>query len=79
MQVKHKHIKLNPLHYFSLPGYNVDCFLKLSKVELETVQGEQMLKDFLSAIRGGISGVMGNRKTNKDEDRELWYIDANNF
>ena len=30
--------KLNPLHYISLPGYSFDCFLKLSKVELDTIQ-----------------------------------------
>ena len=53
--------KLNPLHYFSLPGYNFDCFLKLSKVELDKIQDKQILKDFFSAIGGGICGVMGDR------------------
>ena len=52
--------KLNPLHYISLPSYNFDCFLKLSKVELDTIQDEQILKDFISAMRGGICGVMGD-------------------
>ena len=53
--------KLNPLHYVSLPSYSFDCFLKLSKVELDTIQDKQILKDFISAMRGGICGVMGNR------------------
>ena len=53
--------KLNPLHCISLPGFSFDCFLKLSEVELETIQDEQMLKDFNSAMRGGICGVLGNR------------------
>ena len=53
--------KLNPLHYISLPGYSFDCFLKLSNVELDTIQDEQILKDFISAMRGGICGVMGDR------------------
>ena len=53
--------KLNPLHYISLPSYSFDCFLKLSKVELDTIQDEQILKDFISAMRGGICGVMGNK------------------
>ena len=35
--------KLNPLHYISLPSYWFDCFLKLSKVELDTIQDEQIL------------------------------------
>ena len=53
--------KLNPLHYISLPSYSFDCFLKLSKVELDTIQDEQILKDFISAMRGGLCGVMGDR------------------
>ena len=51
-----------------------------------------MLKDFISAIRGGICGVMGDRHVNNDETRtnshnnrtraghdqvSIWYIDAN--
>ena len=53
--------KLNPLHYISLPGYSFDCFLKLSNVELDTIQDGQILKDFISAMRSGICGVMGDR------------------
>ena len=53
--------KLNPLHYIRLPGYSFDGFLKLSNVELDTIQDEQILKDFISAMRGGICGVMGDR------------------
>ena len=56
-----KTYKLNPLHYIRLPSYSFDCFLKLSKVELDTIQDEQILKDFISAMRGGICGVMGDR------------------
>ena len=56
--------KLNPLHYISLPGYSFDCSLKLCEVELETIQDEQMRKDFISAMRGDICGVMGNRYIN---------------
>ena len=58
--------KLNPLHYFSLPCYSFDWFLKLRKVELDTIQDEQMLKDFISAIRGGICGVMRDRYNNNN-------------
>ena len=54
--------KLHPLHYISLPGYCFDCFLKLKKVELDTIKDEQMLKDFITAIRASICDVMGNRK-----------------
>ena len=50
--------KLNPLHYNSLPSYSFDFFLKLSKVELDTKHDEQIIKDFISTMRGGICGVM---------------------
>ena len=30
-------------------------------------------------MRGVICVFMGNRKINKNENRKLWYIDANNF
>ena len=53
--------ELNPLHYISLPGYSFDCFLKLSNVELDIMQVEQIIKDFISAMRGGICGVICNR------------------
>ena len=53
--------KLNLLHYISLPGYSFDCFPKLSNVELDTMQDEQILKDFISAMRGGICGLMSDR------------------
>ena len=54
-------LKLNPLHYICLPSNSFDCFLKLSKVELDAIQDEQILTDFISAMRGGIGGVMGDR------------------
>ena len=52
--------KLNPLHYISLPEYSFDCFLKLIKVELDTIQDEQLVKNFISAIRCGICGFVGD-------------------
>ena len=48
------------MHYINLPGFSFDCFIKLSEVESETIQDERMLKDFISAMRGGICGAMGN-------------------
>ena len=73
--------KLNPLHYISLPGYSFYCFLKLSNVELDTIQDEQILKDFISAMRGGICGVMGDRYigSQSQSQKSIWYIDANNL
>ena len=85
--------KLNPLHYFRLPGYSFDCFLKLSNVALDTIKDEQILKDFISAMRGSICGVMGDRYIRSQsqsqsqsqrsmaehDQRSIRYIDANNL
>ena len=62
--------KLNPLHCISLPCFSFDCFQKLSEVELGTIQDEEMVKDFISAIRGGICGVMGNRYINSQSQEQ---------
>ena len=77
------------MHYISLPGFSFDCFLKLSEVELETIQDEQLLKDFMSARRGGICGAMVNRyikiqsqsqSHNKSfSNRSIWYIDSSSL
>ena len=40
--------KSNPLRYISIPGSSFGCFLKLREVELEAIQFEQILKDFIS-------------------------------
>ena len=59
-----KELKLNPLHYVSLPGYSFDCWLMSSGVTLDTLQDKQMLDDFVGAKRGGICGIMGDRYIN---------------
>ena len=75
-----KELKLNPLHYVSLPGYSFDCWLMSSGVTLDTLQDKQMLDDFVEAKRGGICGIMGDRYINAIEsNRSIWYIDANNL
>ena len=70
--------KLNPLHYISVTGYSFDCFLKLSTFELDTIQDKKRPKDFISVIRGGTCGGMGDRCVN-NINRTIWYIDANNL
>ena len=63
--------KLNPLHFISLLGYSFDCLLKLSNFELDTIQDEQILKVFISAMRGGICGVMGDRYIRSQSQRSM--------
>ena len=61
VRLNKKNIKLNTLYYIRLPGYSFGCFLKISGVTLDTMQGGQMLKHFIGVIGGGIRGVIGNR------------------
>ena len=74
-----KELKLNPLHYVSLPGYSFDCWLMSSGVTLDTLQDKQMLDDFVGAKRGGICGTMGDRYINNSDGKSKRYIDANNL
>ena len=81
-----KELKLNPLHYVSLPGYSFDCWLMSSGVTLDTLQDKQMLDNFVGAKRGGICEIMGdrhidrqNRFAENSDGKTIWYIDANNL
>ena len=88
-----KEFGLSPLHYVSLLGYSFDCCLMSCGVSSDTLQDKQMLDDFVEAKRGGICGIMGDRIVNNsngskmakhrrsrftDDQRSIWYIDANN-
>ena len=64
VKLRMKEFGLNPLHYFSLPGFSFDCWLMSSRVTLDTLQDKQMLDDFVEAKRGGICGIMGDRYIN---------------
>ena len=66
-----KEFKLNPLHYVSLPGYSFDCWLMSCGVTLDTLQGKQMLDDFVGAKRGGICGIMGNRYIDNSDGKTI--------
>ena len=74
-----KELKINPLHYVSLPGCSFDCWLMSSGVTLDTLQHKQMLDDFVGAKKGGICGIMGERYINNSDGKSIWYIEANNL
>ncbi len=54
-----REFKLDPVNYYTLPGYSWDCCLKKSQVKLEPfVEGQlDMLLFVESCIRGGISMI----------------------
>ena len=53
--------EISPLHFVSLPGYTWECGLKYSNIRLQTLQDKDMVLLLENGIRGGISGVMGDR------------------
>ena len=74
-----KEFSVNPLNYVSVPGYSFGCWLMSSGVALDTLQVNQMLYDFVEAKRGLICSIMGDRYINSSNNRNIWYIDADNL
>ena len=70
---------INPLYCVSLPGYTWQCGLKYTGINLQTLQGKDMILLLENNIRGGISSVMGNRYVKSDKNKKILYIDANNL
>ncbi|XP_035714999.1 uncharacterized protein LOC110858869 [Folsomia candida] len=82
--------KLDPCHYFSLPGFSWDAALLSTKVKLELVTDQDMYNTIESGIRGGVSMIshryseaynkyMEDYEEGVKEDSFLLYIDKNNL
>ena len=81
--------KLDPVWYYTTPGFAWDCMLKTTKQKLELLTDVDMLLMFERAKRGGISQCsnryarannkyMGKKFKNKDSVF-IQYLDANNL
>lgn len=84
-----KHYKLDPAHYYTVPGLSWDAMLKYTAVELELLTDLDMLHFFRKGIRGGVSTCI-NRKAiannpfveNYDANKPtsfIMYLDATNL
>ena len=51
----HKHFGLDPLNYFTAPGFSWDCLLKYSGAKLEALWDEDVYLFFEQGIRRGYS------------------------
>ena len=71
--------KINPLYCYSAPGFTFKAFFKFSNISLEYIKDHELLLLLENNIRGGISGVMGDRYLKSDENTKIIYIDANNL
>ena len=70
---------ITPLYCVSLPGYTWECGLKYTGINLQTLQDKDLILTLENNIRGGISGVEGDRYVKSDENKKIMYIDANNL
>jgi len=85
------HYKLDPTHYFSLPGFAWDAMLYKTKIKISLFDENQrdMYEFIESGIRGGISMISNryeraNNSYLKDHDKSkpssfITYLDANNL
>ncbi len=75
-------MKLDPLHYVSLPGLSWDAMLSTNNIEIELIQDVDQFQTIESAIRGGVSGIYNKylKANNRylpetyDSDKDTSYI-----
>jgi len=70
---------IDPLHYFTLPGYAWDVTLNIIDVEPCLLKNTEMIDLFIDNIRGGISSVSVRKWLKHDADNSIFYFDANNL
>ena len=80
---------LDPVHYYTLPGYSWDCLLKCTNIELEQITEANMYLFIEKGLRGGISmvshrhAIANNRYMQNFDpsqpDSYLMYLDSNNL
>lgn len=81
--------KLDPVHYYTLPGLSFDAMLKMTNVNLELLTDIDMLHFFKNGIRGGVSMCSGRKAIannrfleNFDSSKAesyIMYLDATNL
>ena len=84
-----QYYNLDPVHYFSCPGFAWDAMLKMTGINLELIIDIVMYQMVEKGLRGGISYIASRySKPNNtymcdyDKDEEssyLKYLDANNL
>ena len=85
-----KNYKLDPAHYYTVPGLAWDACLKMTGVKLELLSDIDMLLIVEKGIRGGVSMIsnrygkannkyMGDKFNPSEPSKYLTYLDANNL
>ena len=79
IKVSQNKFGISPLYFVSLAGYTWSCGLKYTNIKLQTLQDKELILLLENRIRGGISGVMGDRYIKSDENTNVIYFDATNL
>ena len=66
LKVSINEFDISPLKCVFLRGYTSQCGLKYAGINLQTLQGKDMILLVEYIIRGGISSVMGDRYVKSD-------------
>ena len=70
---------INPLYHNSLPGTTWSNGLKYTKIELELIKNVDLFQMFENGMRGGISGIFGDRYIESDNNTVILHVDMNNL
>ena len=70
---------INPLYHLSLPGTTWSNGLKYTKTKLELIKNVDLFQMFESGIRGGLSGIFGDRYIESDNNTVILHVDMNNL
>ena len=79
MKVSISEFGINPLYHISLPGTTWSNGFKYTKIELELIKKVDLFQMFKNGIRGGLSGVFGDRYIESDNDTVILHVDMNNL
>ena len=79
IKVSQNEFGISPLYFVSLPGYTWECGLKYTNIKLQTLQDKNVIFLLENGIRGGISGVMGDRYIKSDKNKNILCVDCTNL
>ena len=79
IEVSKTEFGINPLYHISLPGTTWSNGLKYTKIELELIENVDLFQMFEQGIRGGLSGVFGDRYIESDKNTIIERVHMNNL
>ena len=79
IEVSETEFGINPLYNISLPGTTWSNGLKYTRIELELIKNVDLFQMFEHGIRGGISGIFGDRYIESDNNTKILHVDMNNL